>query len=82
MPVGKMESVVDERGRVLIPQELRLELGFAEGTVVDLEKSEGGVIMKAARRKRSSWKDLSGTKPKRTAKPEWPTPEEIKSIWA
>ena len=77
-----METVVDERGRVLIPQELRLELGLAEGTVVDLKKAEGGIVMRPARSKRLSWKELNGVKPKRTAKPEWPTPEEIKSIWA
>jgi AbrB family looped-hinge helix DNA binding protein len=76
-----METVVDERGRVLIPQELRREMGIAEGTVVDLEKAEGGIMMTPARRRRLSWKDLNGIKPKRTAKPEWPTPEEIKSIW-
>jgi AbrB family looped-hinge helix DNA binding protein len=75
--------VVDERGRVLIPQELRRELGLDEGTVVDMEKSEGVIIMTPARRKHFSWKELNGIKPKtkRTARPQWPTPEEIKSIW-
>jgi AbrB family looped-hinge helix DNA binding protein len=78
-----METVVDERGRVLIPQELRRELGLDEGTVVDMEKSEGGIIMTPARRKHFSWKELNGTKPKtkRTVRQQWPTPEEIKSIW-
>jgi len=77
-----MDTVVDERGRVLIPQELRKELGLDEGTVVDLEKAEGGIIMTRARSKRRSWKELNGIQPKRTAKPTWPTPEEIKTIWA
>jgi AbrB family looped-hinge helix DNA binding protein len=76
-----METVVDERGRVLIPQELRRELGLEEGTIVDIEKLEGGIIMTPARRKHLSWKELNGIKPKRTARPQWPTPEEIKSIW-
>ncbi|MDA4121987.1 MAG: AbrB/MazE/SpoVT family DNA-binding domain-containing protein [Thaumarchaeota archaeon] len=76
-----METIVDERGRVLIPQELRQELGIAEGTVVDLERSEGGIMITPARQKHLSWKELNGIKPRRTAKPEWPTPEEIKSIW-
>ncbi len=73
--------MIDERGRVLIPQELRRELGLAEGTVVQLEKGEGGIKMIPARRKRPSWKDLNGIKPTRTGRPEWPTPEEIKNIW-
>ncbi|MGH9919435.1 MAG: AbrB/MazE/SpoVT family DNA-binding domain-containing protein [Nitrososphaerales archaeon] len=78
-----MEAVVDERGRVLIPQELREEMGLDEGTVVKLERGKGRTIQIAPLKsgKRLSWKDVKGTKPKRTGKPEWPTPEEIKSIW-
>ena len=82
--VGKqLETVVDERGRVLIPQELREEVGLDEGTVVDLQKGKGRMITIApARRKnRRSWKDLKDVKPHRTGNPEWPSPEEIKGIW-
>jgi AbrB family looped-hinge helix DNA binding protein len=82
--MGKtLETVIDERGRVLIPQNLREEAGMEEGTVVTLEKGKGQTIQirPAKRRKRLSWSDLKGTEPERTAKPEWPTPEEIKSIW-
>jgi AbrB family looped-hinge helix DNA binding protein len=79
---GKMESVVDERGRVLIPQRLRSEAGLEEGTVVELRKEGKNLIVVAPFRKgRRSWKDLRGLKPTRTGEPEWPTPEEIKRIW-
>jgi AbrB family looped-hinge helix DNA binding protein len=79
--MGNMETVVDARGRVLIPLELRRELGIAEGTVVELERARGGVVVTPARKGRLSWKDLNGIKPERTGRPEWPTPKEIKSIW-
>jgi bifunctional DNA-binding transcriptional regulator/antitoxin component of YhaV-PrlF toxin-antitoxin module len=78
-----LETIVDERGRVLIPQELREEVGLDGGMVVSLQKGKGRMItiIPARRTSRLSWKDLKGIKPHRTAKPEWPTPEEIKSIW-
>jgi AbrB family looped-hinge helix DNA binding protein len=76
-----METVVDARGRILIPQQLREELGLAEGAVVEVEKEKGSLVLTPAKKKRRSWKDLHGIKPKRTGEPEWPTPEEIKSIW-
>ena len=75
--------MVDERGRVLIPQELREETGLEEGTVVKVEKGKGRTIQIAPLKRgaRLTWKDLDGIRPRRTGKPEWPTPEEIKSIW-
>ena len=76
-----METVIDARGRVLIPQELREDLGLEEGVVVELKKEKGSIIMTPANRKRMSWKELNGIKPKRTGRAKWPTPEEIKRIW-
>ena len=78
-----METVVDERGRVLIPQQLREEAGIEEGTIVKVEKGEGKTIQIAPLKgaARLAWKDLNGIKPRRTGKPKWPTPREIKSIW-
>jgi len=76
-----METLIDARGRVLIPHQLREELGLGEGVVVDLQKEKGTIVITPAKRKRLSWKELNGIKPKRTGKAEWPTPEEIKSIW-
>ena len=77
-----METVVDERGRVLIPQGLRSEVGLDEGTVVTIKKEGRHALMLAASSKgRRTWEELKGLEPTRTGKPKWPTPEEIKSIW-
>ena len=76
-----MGTVVDARGRVLIPQQLREELGLDEGVAVELQREKGTIVITPAKGRRLSWKELNGTKPKRTGKAEWPTPEEIKSIW-
>lgn len=74
--------VVDERGRVLIPQGLRSEVGLEEGTVVTIKK-EGrrALLLAASSVGRRTWEELNGQEPTRTGKPRWPTPEEIKSIW-
>ncbi|MDV3278273.1 MAG: AbrB/MazE/SpoVT family DNA-binding domain-containing protein [Nitrososphaerales archaeon] len=76
-----METTVDERGRVLIPLELRRELGLDEGVVVNLKRERDEILIARAGQGRRPWKELNGLKPTRTAKPEWPTPEEIKGIW-
>lgn len=75
------ETAVDERGRVLIPQEIRERLGLDEGTIVEVAEVEKEIVIKPISRKRRTWKDLWGIKPQRTGKPEWPTANEIKSIW-
>jgi AbrB family looped-hinge helix DNA binding protein len=76
-----LESVVDEKGRLLIPQSLRERIGITSGTVVKMREKGEIVEIVPTSRKRRTWKDLHGIKPKRTGKPSWPTPEEIKSIW-
>ncbi|OFX18096.1 hypothetical protein A3K71_07265 [archaeon RBG_16_50_20] len=75
------QTVVDQRGRVLIPEDIREGTGLEEGTVVKVETQEDGIVIKPIRRSKRSWKELCGLVPKRTGKPEWPTPEEIKNIW-
>jgi AbrB family looped-hinge helix DNA binding protein len=75
------QTVVDQRGRVLIPGDLRESAGLDEGTVVSVEKQEEGIVILPVRRGKRTWKQLCGLVPKRTGKPEWPTPEDIKSIW-
>ena len=75
------QTVVDQRGRVLIPEDIREGTGLEEGTVVKVETREDGIVIKPIRRSKRSWKELCGLVPKRTGKPEWPTPEEIKNIW-
>ncbi len=75
------QTIMDERGRVLIPQEIRERLGLSEGTIVEIAEVGKEVVLKPISRKRRTWKDLCGTEPQRTGKPKWPTVKEIKSIW-
>jgi AbrB family looped-hinge helix DNA binding protein len=75
------QTVVDGRGRVLIPEEIREISGLQTGTVVAVEKHEGRIVITPLRKSRRTWKQLCGLAPQRTGEPQWPTPEEIKSIW-
>jgi|GEM_PF-849269 len=75
------QTVVDQRGRVLIPEDVREGAGLDEGTIVRVENQEDGILIKPIRRGKRTWRELCGLIPKRTGKPEWPTTEEIKSIW-
>ena len=75
------QTVVDQRERVLIPEAIREDTGFDYGTVVEIEKEGERVAIKPLPKKKRTWKQLCGIRPKRTGKPEWPTPGENKSIW-
>jgi AbrB family looped-hinge helix DNA binding protein len=75
------QTVVDQRGRVLIPEDVREGAGLDEGTVVRVERQEEGIVIKPVRKGKRTWKQLCGLTPKRTGRPEWPTPTEIKNIW-
>ena len=75
------ETVVDQRGRVLIPEDIRESAGLTSGAVVAIEKARDVVVIRPLRKRKRSWRRLCGLAPERTGKPEWPTPEEIKGIW-
>jgi len=75
------ETIVDQRGRVLIPEEIRESFGLVGGTVVAVERERDRVVIKPLRKSKRGWRRLCGLVPKRIGRPEWPTPEEIKSIW-
>ncbi len=75
------EAVVDDKGRILIPAPFRKQCGIKEGMVVSFERKDGDLILKPSRKKRINLKELRGIYPKRTGKPRWATPEEIKGIW-
>jgi AbrB family looped-hinge helix DNA binding protein len=74
------QTVIDRRGRVLIPEEIREISGLQVGTVVAVEKQDDGIIVKPVGKNRRGWKRLCGLTPRRTGKPRWPTPEEIIKI--
>ncbi len=75
---------MDEKGRLLIPQSFRESAGIIAGTVVQMKQRGRIVEVIPTSKKRNnarSWREFYGIKPKRTGKPSWPSPEEIKSIW-
>ena len=51
-------TVVEERGRVVIPASVRRQLGIRPGTELEVEIREGGIVMKPKRK--VSAKDLLG----------------------
>jgi AbrB family looped-hinge helix DNA binding protein len=82
--VGKKlmtETIVDQRGRVLIPEEIRESAGLTSGAMVAIEKAKDVIVIKPLRKHKRGWRQLCGLAPERTGKPEWPTTEEIKDIW-
>jgi AbrB family looped-hinge helix DNA binding protein len=76
------ETMVDQRGRVLIPEPIRESAGLVAGTLVAVERQRDRVVIKPLRKSKRGWRRLCGLAPKRTGRPEWPTPEEVKSIWS
>ena len=86
-----MESTVDERGRILIPKDLRERFGIGEGSSVEIveDVKEGVITIKPSSKAKASRKKSGlkmfygiGATVKKTGKAEaWPTPREIKSIW-
>ena len=75
------ESVVDGKGRIVVPQEIREDLKIGEGTVVEIKKGKDEIIIKPARNKKRGLMDFYAIQPRRTGKPKWATTNEIKSIW-
>ena len=41
-----METVLDEFGRIVLPQQMREDLGLAPGTVLEIEEQAGGIFLK------------------------------------
>ncbi|ODS37338.1 hypothetical protein BEH94_07120 [Candidatus Altiarchaeales archaeon WOR_SM1_SCG] len=79
-----METKIDTKGRVVIPQPIRKKLGIGKETPLLIEERNCEVLlkpMKKKRKKKKEIKDFFGLTVKRTGKPEWITPKEIKSIW-
>ena len=51
-------TVVEEKGRVVIPASVRKQLGLRPGTELEIDVREGGILMKPKRK--VSAKDLLG----------------------
>ena len=58
--------MVGQRGRVLIPKEVRRGAGLDEGTVVRVEMKDEAIVIKRLRKAKRSWKRICGIVPERT----------------
>ncbi len=74
----KVKVRVDSKGRILLPKEVREELG----DVIVLEKTDEGYILKKGKGSfLEEFKEVISSEPPREGKPEnWP-PSKIKGIW-
>ncbi len=74
---------VDSKGRILLPPDLRNELDIGPGDSVSLKRTRVGLILTPTRKSDyfAKLKQMLETPPKRTGKPENPSPAEMKKIW-
>ncbi|MCD6456580.1 MAG: hypothetical protein J7K81_07330 [Methanophagales archaeon] len=49
--------------------------------LISIEEKEDKTLLRPKREKKRKIDDFFGLKVKRTGRPEWATPKEIKSIW-
>ena len=73
--------MLDEKRRIVLPREVVEELDLAEGTAVAFEKKNGVVVIKKAKRKEDSLKELMEWNPVRTRKPRPIIEREVKEVW-
>ncbi len=75
-----MTTTVDERGRILVPKELRERFGFEPGAPVIVEADVDGVKLRRAIPRDEALKRLMGAIPKSAGPP--PTdPLDAKRMW-
>ncbi|MCW3142079.1 MAG: AbrB/MazE/SpoVT family DNA-binding domain-containing protein [Methanophagales archaeon] len=78
---GNMEARIDAKGRIVIPKSVREKLQIREGMLILIEEKKDKILLSPKREKKRNVEDFFGLKVKRTGRPEWATPKEIKSIW-
>jgi DNA-binding transcriptional regulator/RsmH inhibitor MraZ len=76
--VKKTKVNIDAEGRLQLPPEIRKELG----TNLTLKKTPEGYILSSKRYvANEALRKIINSKHRRTDKPKFATPEEMKSIW-
>jgi len=75
-----MSTLVDERGRVLVPKDLREQFGLEPGCPVIVEADVDGVKLRRAVPRADALKRLAGVIP-RTLGPPPASPLEAKRMW-
>ncbi len=76
-----MSSIVDEKGRIVIPKHLAEELGLTKGDKISFEKKKQSLIIKKAKASEKRLDEIMSWNPKRMGKPEPVSPQEMKEIW-
>jgi AbrB family looped-hinge helix DNA binding protein len=75
--MSELIAKVDSKGRVVIPEGLREDLG----QVVVVKKTDEGILLRPVKGKPNNLERILDFEPRRTARPENPRPEEMKKIW-
>lgn len=75
-----MTTLVDERGRILVPKDLRQQFGLEPGCPVIVEADADGIRLRRAIPRKEALDRLAGIIPK-SAGPPAASPLDIKRIW-
>lgn len=71
---------IDERGRIVIPRDVREALGFSPERPVVWERVEGGILLRPALPMKEALRRLRGAIPKR-ARGKRSDPLRLKELW-
>lgn len=75
-----MTTLVDERGRVLVPKDLRAQFGLEPGCPVIVEADADGIKLRRAIPRKEALERLAGVIPKAAGRPTV-DPLDVKRIW-
>ena len=70
---------MDSRGRVVLPLELRRELGIGSDTELGFQEMDGGILIRPRRPVRDALKELCGAMPADAERPV--KAEDVKRMW-
>jgi len=76
-----MSSVVDEKGRVIIPKHVAEELNLNKGDMIAFEKREHLFVVRKAGFAKRRLEEIMDWNPERTSEPEPVSAREMKEIW-
>jgi AbrB family looped-hinge helix DNA binding protein len=75
------KSILDEKGRVVLPREIAEELGLSKGSVLRFEREGKDIVLRKAPSARKGLEEVMDWDPERTGKVEKVTPRVMKEIW-
>ncbi len=78
--MGIMTTLVDERGRILVPKDLRAQFGLEPGCAVIVEADEDGIRLRRAIPRKEALRRLDGIIAKGAKGPTM-DPLDVKRMW-